>query len=207
MPSKFEPCGLGQLFAMRYGTVPIVRETGGLKDTVEPYQDGEGSGFTFKEYNAHKMLNAIEAAADLASKPKELRTLQKNIMKRDFSWDKSAEKYLDLYDDIIVDEKPEISIEDEKETKEAKETKKVKEIKKEKKAKITGKDDKDLEKVNLNLADSKELEQVKGIGPAYARRIIAYRDEHGDFSELDELLNVDGIGPARLESIKPGIDL
>jgi len=204
MPSQFEPCGLGQLFAMRYGTVPIVRETGGLKDTVEPYQDGEGSGFTFKEYNAHKMLNAIEAAADLASNPKELESLQKNIMKRDFSWDKSAEKYLDLYDDIIVDEKPETSIEDEKETKKIKEDK---EPKKEKEAKITEKDDKDSEKVNLNLADSTELEQVKGIGPAYARRIIAYRDEHGDFSELDELLNVDGIGPARLESIKPGIDL
>ncbi len=91
--------------------------------------------------------------------------------------------------------------------KKLKKIKKAKEIKEEKKAKTTSRDDSDLEKVNINLADSTELEKVKGIGPAYARRIIAYRDENGDFSELDELLNVDGIGPARLESIKPGIDL
>ena len=188
MPSQFEPCGLGQLFAMRYGTVPIVRETGGLKDTVEPYKNGEGTGFTFKEYNAHKMLSAIEDAAELVSRPKELKSLQKAVMEKDFSWDKSAERYLSLYDDIIVDQKLEAVIEDKK-------------IKKAKKEEIESK------KVNINLANKEDLEQVKGIGPAYARRIIAYRDKGGEFSDIEELLNVNGIGPVRLEAIKPGIKL
>jgi len=204
MPSKFEPCGLGQLFAMRYGTVPIVRETGGLKDTVEPYDDGKGTGFTFKEYNAHKMLTAIEAAADLASKPRELKALQKSIMKKDFSWDKSAEKYLSLYDDIIAE--GEIA-EQELKVKESREDKKIKETKKEARESKADIDSTESEKVNINSADSNELEQVKGIGPAYARRIIAYRDKKGEFSDLEELLNVNGIGPSRLESIKSGIEL
>ncbi len=187
MPSQFEPCGLGQLFAMRYGTVPIVRETGGLKDTVEPYNEGKGSGFTFKEYNAHKMLYAIEDAAELASKPKELKALQKNVMRKDFSWDKSAEKYLSLYNDLIIEQ-------------ESIQLKEDKRIETETKEMESG-------KVNINLANKEELEQVKGIGSAYARRIIAYRDKIGEFSDIKELLNVNGIGPVRLESIKPGIYL
>ncbi|MFP4022144.1 MAG: glycogen synthase GlgA [Halanaerobium sp.] len=198
MPSQFEPCGLGQLFAMRYGTVPIVRETGGLKDTVEPYNNGEGTGFTFKEYNAHKMLKAIEDAADLASKPDQLETLQKRVMDKDFSWDKSAEKYLNLYDGLIIDSDSRKSV-IEKDSK----IKAEKEIQESIKEKKSG----ELNKVNINLADRKELEQVKGIGPAYARRIVAYREENGEFSDLKGLLNINGIGPARLKSIKSEIYL
>ncbi|MGM0414305.1 MAG: glycogen synthase GlgA [Bacillota bacterium] len=196
MPSKFEPCGLGQLFAMRYGTIPVVRGTGGLKDTVEPYSDGKGTGFIFKEYNAHKMLEAIENAADLTSKPEELKNLQKRVMEKDFSWDKSAEEYLSLYDDLTIEKMPDKTVSEEKLKTET-----------DKKIQENIKDDKELDKVNINRADRKELEQVKGIGPAYARRIVAYRDRNGEFMDIQELLNINGIGPARLKSIKSGIYL
>ncbi|MFN2364621.1 MAG: glycogen/starch synthase, partial [Halarsenatibacteraceae bacterium] len=196
MPSQFEPCGLGQLFAMRYGTVPIVRETGGLKDTVEPYTGSEGTGFTFKEYNAHRMLKAIESAADLAARPAELKALQKRVMEKDFSWDTSAEKYLDLYDDLITAPTTGKSVTD-KEFK----------IKADQEIQESKKEGRKSDKVNINLADRRELEQVKGIGPAYARRIVAYREKNGEFSDLKGLLKINGIGPARLESIKSGIYL
>ncbi len=103
MPSKSEPCGLAQMIAMRYGTLPIVRETGGLKDTVYPInpQTGEGRGFTFKSYNAHDMLDAIDRALKLYYDDK---TIFKKVMHRnmeeDFSWDKSAKKYLAIYDSM-----------------------------------------------------------------------------------------------------------
>lgn len=100
MPSQFEPCGLGQLIAMSYGTIPIVRETGGLKDTVEPYNPmtKTGTGFTFKTYNAHDMLNAIWSAVDTYyNRPTDWETLVRNAMSRDFGWAQSAAKYADLY--------------------------------------------------------------------------------------------------------------
>ncbi|MDD3172418.1 MAG: glycogen synthase GlgA [Herbinix sp.] len=99
MPSLFEPCGLGQLISLRYGTLPIVRETGGLKDTVISYNDetGEGNGFSFTNYNAHDMLNTIRRALSFYQK-KTLRTkLRKAAMSCDYSWLSSAEKYLELY--------------------------------------------------------------------------------------------------------------
>ena len=100
MPSKFEPCGLGQLIAMSYGTIPVVRETGGLKDTVEPYNPmtGSGTGFTFKTYNAHDMLNAVWSAVDtFYNRKNDWDTLIKNAMSKDFSWVQSAKEYDDLY--------------------------------------------------------------------------------------------------------------
>ncbi len=103
MPSKFEPCGLGQLIAMTYGSIPIVRETGGLKDTVIPYNPSskEGTGFTFFTYNAHDMLNSIWSAVDTYyNRKKDWAQIQKNGMTKDFSWTKSAKKYIDLYDKI-----------------------------------------------------------------------------------------------------------
>ena len=103
MPSRSEPCGLSQMIAMRYGTVPIVRETGGLKDTVLPYNKftGEGRGFTFSDVNAGDMLWVIREAVDLYYNDKEAwRGLQKAGMTADFSWDHSAQEYLDIYQRI-----------------------------------------------------------------------------------------------------------
>ena len=100
MPSRFEPCGLSQLISMRYGTVPIVRETGGLKDTVVPFnaETGEGTGYTFYSYNAHDMLGAIDRAnCDYHGNRTAFNKLVKNAMKEDFSWNKSAKRYAEIY--------------------------------------------------------------------------------------------------------------
>ncbi len=103
MPSKSEPCGLSQMIAMRYGTLPIVRETGGLKDTVAPYNQftGEGNGFTFTDYNAHDMLHVIGQAVALYQNQEVWHTLVKRDMNTDFSWNKSAKEYLDIYSRIL----------------------------------------------------------------------------------------------------------
>lgn len=103
MPSKSEPCGLAQMIAMRYGTLPIVRETGGLKDTVYPInpQTGEGRGFTFKSYNAHDMLDAIDRALKLYYDDKNIfKQVMHRNMEEDFSWGKSAERYLAIYESM-----------------------------------------------------------------------------------------------------------
>lgn len=104
MPSQFEPCGIGQLIALRYRTVPIVRETGGLKDTVQPYNEftGEGTGFTFTHYNAHDMLHTIRRAVYFYQNDRESwSNLQQNIKKGDFSWKKSAQQYIALYKETV----------------------------------------------------------------------------------------------------------
>lgn len=103
MPSLFEPCGIGQLIALRYGTVPIVRETGGLKDTITPYNKytGEGNGFSFTNYNAHDMLNVIQLAIETFKDKKQWLAIQKNGMKAETSWKDSAKKYTDLYKKLV----------------------------------------------------------------------------------------------------------
>ena len=104
MPSLFEPCGLSQLMALRYGTVPIVRETGGLKDTVEPYNEYEstGTGFSFANYNAHEMLYTIKYAMDVYyNRRREWNKLIDRGMAADFSWEKSAKEYAKLYDQLL----------------------------------------------------------------------------------------------------------
>jgi len=103
MPSKSEPCGLSQLIAMRYGTVPIVRETGGLVDTVEPLniETLEGKGFTFKLYNAHDMLGAIDRAVEFYTDRKRWATHAKNLMTHNNSWENSVAEYLNLYNELI----------------------------------------------------------------------------------------------------------
>jgi starch synthase len=103
MPSKSEPCGLSQMIAMRYGTLPIVRETGGLKDTVSPYNQytGEGNGFTFSAYNAHDMLHVIREAVSLYQNREIWHTLMQRDMNADFSWNKSAKGYLDIYSRLV----------------------------------------------------------------------------------------------------------
>ncbi|MBR7083537.1 MAG: glycosyltransferase, partial [Clostridia bacterium] len=102
MPSKSEACGLAQMIASRYGTVPIVHEVGGLYDTIKPYTGKSGNGFTFAAYNAHDMLYVIREAESVYRRPEEWAKLQKRIMKIDFSWDVSAEKYLTLYSDLLA---------------------------------------------------------------------------------------------------------
>jgi len=99
MPSRFEPCGLSQMIAMRYGTPPIVRETGGLRDSVIPYNKytGEGTGFSFTNYNAHEMKEAILLALDCYSKPEVMSGLRRSAMEADFSFTRSAEEYARLY--------------------------------------------------------------------------------------------------------------
>lgn len=100
MPSRFEPCGIGQLIAMRYGSLPVVRETGGLKDTVVPYDEltGEGYGFSFRNYNAHDMLFTIERALRFYRLDKDLwNALVRRAMTMDFGWEASAKLYEQLY--------------------------------------------------------------------------------------------------------------
>ena len=100
MPSEFEPCGLSQMIAMRYGTLPVVRETGGLKDTVTPYNrfTGEGTGFSFANINADEMTNALLTGCEVYWTDKDVwAQLQRQAMSQDFSWKRAANDYLDLY--------------------------------------------------------------------------------------------------------------
>jgi len=103
MPSLFEPCGLSQLFAMRYGTISVVRETGGLKDTVKPYNvfTKEGTGFTFANYNAHEMKDAVARAIEIYRNRDEWENLVRRCMNQDFSWQNSAKEYKNLYEDML----------------------------------------------------------------------------------------------------------
>ena len=107
MPSLFEPCGLSQLMSLRYGTVPMVRETGGLRDTVEPYNEFEhtGTGFSFHNYNAHEMLYMIRYAHKIYELyPEEWHEIIRRGMEMDFSWKTSSGKYAEIYDALIADE-------------------------------------------------------------------------------------------------------
>ena len=104
MPSLFEPCGLSQLMSLRYGTLPIVRETGGLKDTVSPYDEynNTGTGFSFSNYNAHEMLATIRYAEKIYySKKRNWNMMIERAMQADFSWEVSAKKYQEMYDWLI----------------------------------------------------------------------------------------------------------
>lgn len=104
MPSKSEPCGLAQMIASRYGSVPVVRETGGLYDSIKPYweENGKinGNGFTFANYNAHELLDRLKAANALYHDEKKWKKLVQKVMRTDFSWRVSAEKYMFLYDEL-----------------------------------------------------------------------------------------------------------
>ena len=101
MPSQSEPCGLAQMVAMRYGTLPIVRETGGLRDTVRDGGGENGNGFTFKTYNAHDMLGACNRARNAYKDQERWKTLQRTAMEGDFSWNTSAELYMGLYRELV----------------------------------------------------------------------------------------------------------
>lgn len=102
MPSMAEPCGISQLIALRYGTIPIVRETGGLRDTVKPYNQytGEGNGFSFSNFNAHELLFTLKKALESYADKKIWKKLMKQAMESKHDWEKSAKEYIKLYEDI-----------------------------------------------------------------------------------------------------------
>jgi starch synthase len=97
MPSRFEPCGLGQLIAMRYGAIPVVRNTGGLADTVKDVTEGNGNGFVFHNYTVPQMLDAMKRAVNSFYHREEWQNLMRRNMKLDFSWKGSARKYEEIY--------------------------------------------------------------------------------------------------------------
>ncbi len=103
MPSMFEPCGLSQMIAMAYGTIPIVRETGGLKDSVAPFNEftGEGTGFSFGAYSAYEMMQVVRLALRFFSEKEIWVPLMKRAMKEDFSWKNSAKKYMEMYEQLL----------------------------------------------------------------------------------------------------------
>ena len=103
MPSLFEPCGLGQLIALRYGSIPVVRETGGLKDTVIPYNEytEEGNGFGFRNYSHNELLNIIRYALNIYNNKDRWNKIIKNAMETDNSWEKSAKEYLRIYKELL----------------------------------------------------------------------------------------------------------
>jgi starch synthase len=99
MPSRYEPCGLNQLYSLKYGTVPIVRATGGLDDTIEEFNPatGTGTGFKFKKYDGGELLRTIQKAIKMFGDQSSWRKIIKNGMSKDFSWETSAKKYVQLY--------------------------------------------------------------------------------------------------------------
>ena len=99
MPSKYEPCGLNQIYSLKYGTIPVVRATGGLDDTITHYDPAtkKGNGFKFARYDAKEFLNLIKMAIRFYTQPEHWRQLLRNAMTADFSWERSAEAYLQLY--------------------------------------------------------------------------------------------------------------
>ena len=114
MPSKYEPCGLNQIYSLKYGTVPIVRATGGLDDTIENYDPvtGRGNGFKFARYDAKEFLNQIKTAIGFYSHPKHWEQLLRNAMAANFSWQRSAEAYLQLYRKALEKKRGSLQIED-----------------------------------------------------------------------------------------------
>jgi starch synthase len=108
VPSRYEPCGLSQMMAMRYGAVPVVRATGGLKDTVQDVDSGRGgTGFVYEEDSADALAEAIRRALDAYADPEAWRSLQQTCMRVDNSWDVSAEAYFDLYEEMRQDDERE----------------------------------------------------------------------------------------------------
>jgi starch synthase len=101
MPSRFEPCGLGQMIAMRYGTLPIVRATGGLKDTVVDLERAEGTGFVFNNYTSSELFSTISRTINFYKDKSGWQSAQKRCMLKNFSWQASAKKYLNLYDKLL----------------------------------------------------------------------------------------------------------
>lgn len=195
MPSRFEPCGLSQLISFRYGTIPIVRETGGLNDTVISYneQTGAGTGFSFRDYNAHDMLATIERAVNFYEQEELWQKLVTRIMKLDYSWHNSAKKYSKLYQNLTQSSD---AVKTAKKLKASKQSNfKLKVYQPE--SKNNGSE----QKLDINSASAKEFAQLPGIGSAYAKRIINYRDQKGEFDKKSDLTKVKGIGKKKYQKI------
>jgi starch synthase len=111
MPSKYEPCGLNQIYSLKYGTIPVVRATGGLDDTIVPYDPAakKGNGFKFTRYDAKEFLNTLKGAISLYFQPEHWKQLLQNAMTADFSWERSAEAYLQLYRKALEKKRGEFS--------------------------------------------------------------------------------------------------
>ena len=213
MPSRFEPCGLSQLISFRYGTIPIVRETGGLNDTVEAYNEktGEGTGFSFSDYNAHDMLHTIERAVSFYEQKEIWHKLVDRVMNLDYSWHNSAKKYSELYDKLTGSGKQELLQKgDESEInikvyqpEVKKKTEKVKEKSESRQAEKQSQKNraKKKELININQASADELAELPGIGNAYAERIAAYREKNGEFKKKFDLTKVKGIGKKKYQKI------
>ncbi|MEC9489431.1 MAG: glycogen synthase GlgA [Halanaerobiales bacterium] len=207
MPSRYEPCGLSQLISFRYGTIPIVRETGGLNDTVVPYNEetGEGTGFSFSDYNAHDMLHTIERAVSFYDQKGVWNKLVNRVMNLDYSWHHSAKKYSELYQQLTAEEyeqqkvqqvpPPSVKI---KVYQPDPEKTAAEEINKEPSQKVKS-EKQDL--VNINQASVSELAELPGIGNAYAERIAAFREKNGEFKKKSELTKVKGIGQKKYQKI------
>ncbi|PRX18826.1 starch synthase [Orenia metallireducens] len=193
MPSKYEPCGLGQLFSLRYGTIPVVRETGGLNDTISSYNEvtEEGNGFTFRNYNAHDMLYTLRRAISFYHQPELWNELVKKAMESDFSWNNSACEYIQLYCKLLGIDQEEVNKNKELETKVLKLN-----------MDLNSQVDDLAQKVNLNLASKDILTNLKGVGPSLAERIVNYRIKEGTFENLDELKKVKGIGSKLFGQLK-----
>jgi len=104
MPSRYEPSGLNQMYSLKYGTVPIVRATGGLDDTIQPFDvsTGQGNGFKFTAYTAKAMLQAIQEALEVYSDPSQWARVQRNGMLMDYSWERAASRYAALYKELLT---------------------------------------------------------------------------------------------------------
>ena len=100
MPSKSEPCGLAQMIACSYGTVPVVRSVGGLYDSIKPYAEGEGNGFRFDNYNAHELLYTLKKALALYANKTEWNKLTARAKKSNFTWENSAKEYVRIYKNL-----------------------------------------------------------------------------------------------------------
>ncbi|ACL69451.1 glycogen synthase GlgA [Halothermothrix orenii] len=209
MPSRFEPCGLGQLISLRYGTIPVVRETGGLKDTVKPYNEytGEGNGFSFANYNAHDMLYTIRRAVGFYHDKDVWNKLVRRALSSDFSWKRSALEYENLYHKLTG--KQGVKREDNQESNNQN-TVPLNGVEKSFDQEKMNRDEiaataVTSDKININKAAASQLQKLDGIGPAFAKRIVEYRQKQGRFKTIKDITKVKGISKSKYNNIKDDI--